>query len=98
VPLKPKVVLVVGPEVEDHLQAFVTRCLDEGVQLICVVGPRCALIEDLIDEWVIDISHRSGRELRVVITTSHPEEPLDEVIAFARAISDWPGTPEIVKL
>lgn len=74
--LARKIILHVPLSDEALLDDFVENCLADGVSLIAVVGPGCARIEDLIDEIVVG---DESRPERFVCTTSHPDEPLDEV-------------------
>jgi len=62
---------------EALLDDFVERCLRDEVSLIAVVGPGCARLEDVIDEIVVGDGSDPGR---FVCTSSHPDEPFDEVV------------------
>jgi hypothetical protein len=35
------------------LQAFVEKCLQDKVVLVCIIGDDCARVEDMIDELVV---------------------------------------------
>lgn len=93
-----KVVLRLPLSAPDRLPAFVEQCVVDGVELICVAGPMADEIEDQIDWLVVGDGSDAGR---FIVTTAHPEEPLDRVISFATA---WSGdgasgeAPEIVRL
>lgn len=72
------------------------KCLTDGVSLLAICGPGSSLLEDKVDWLVIGDGSRSDRFL---CTTSHPNEPLDEVIAFANAWeTDKVGAVEQVHL
>ncbi len=93
-----KIVLQLPLSAPGALAPFVERCVAEAVELICVVGPMADDIEDQID-WLI-VGDGSNAD-RFIVTTAHPNEPLDRVVGFATA---WTGdsapgeTPEIVCL
>src|SRR5438128_2019662 len=61
---------------------FVEACLRDGVRLVCVIGNDCRRVEDVIDELVVGDGTDPNRFLT---TTSHPDESLEEVKAFAEA-------------
>lgn len=97
-PYLSKVVLQLPLSAPDKLAAFVEECVADGVELICVAGPMADEIEDQIDWLVVGDGSDAGR---FIVTTAHPDEPLDRVISFAAA---WLGDgaagepPEIVRL
>lgn len=62
---------------ERLLDGFVEQCLRDDVSLIAVVGPGCARLEDVIDEIVVGDGSDPDR---FVCTTSHPDEPFDDVV------------------
>ena len=65
------------------LAAFVEECLRDGVRLIAVAGVDAKALEDEVDWLVIG---DGGDESRFIVTSSHPNESLEEVIEFA---SGW---------
>lgn len=75
--LAPKILLHSPPSDETLLADFVEQCLRDHVSLVAVIGEGCERIEDLIDEIVVGDGADSGRFL---CTTSHPAEPLDDVL------------------
>jgi len=77
VPLARKIILHSPVSDERLLAAFVEQCLRDRVSLIAVVGPGCARLEDLIDEIVVGDGSDPGR---CVCTTSHPDEPFENVL------------------
>ena len=97
-PYPSKVVLQLPLSAPDLLAPFIERCVADDVELICVVGPTADEIEDEID-WLV-VGDGSDAD-RFIVTTAHPNEPLDQVIQFATA---WTGdgapaeAPEIVRL
>ncbi len=78
--LEPKVVLVLPLSHRDLLPAFVEKCLADNVSLIAIVGEGCAQIEDEIDGLIVG---DGSDHTRFITTSSHPDEPLDEVVDFA---------------
>ena len=89
-PFARKIILHSPISDEALLDEFVERCLREGVSLIAVVGPDCARIEDLIDEIVV--GDGSGPD-RFLCTTSHPDEPFDDVMNLAIGWEHERGDP-----
>ena len=75
-----KIILHVPVSDEALLDHSVEQCLRDSVSLIAVVGPGCARIEDIIDEIVVGDGNDSARFL---CTTSHPNEPFDDVMNMA---------------
>jgi hypothetical protein len=97
-PYSSKLVLQLPLSAPDKLAQFVEQCVADSVELICVAGPMADGIEDQID-WLV-VGDGSDAD-RFIVTTAHPDEPLDRVISFAAA---WLGDgaagepPEIVCL
>jgi hypothetical protein len=91
-----KLVLNCSPGCYDRLEPFVERCLRDGVKFIAVAGERCDFIEDVIDELVVG---KGLDESRFILTSSHPGEPLDEVVRFVASLTgDYEGEVEVVEL
>jgi hypothetical protein len=76
----PKVVLQLPLKEPARLADFVERCLRDDVALIAVVGDGCEAVEDEIDEIV---TGDGSDDSRFITTSSHPGEPLEEVLEFA---------------
>jgi hypothetical protein len=72
-----KIVLHSPVSDEKLLNDFVEQCLRDEVSLIAIVGPGCARLEDLIDEIVVGDGSDPDR---FVCTSSHPDEPFDDVV------------------
>ena len=53
--------------------------LEKEYELFCVVGEDCMLWEEIMDELAVG----DGTNPRCIITTSHPDETVEEVIEFA---------------
>ena len=79
-PLARKIVLHTPISDEALLDAFVEQCLRDEVSLMAVVGPDCSRIEDVIDEIVVGDGSDPARFL---CTTSHPDEPIEDVTNMA---------------
>ena len=81
--LKPRIVLHSPVAEAAKLALFVDQCLRDGVRLIAIVADGCEALEEEID-WLII---RDGFDPdRLICTSSHPDQPLDEVLEFA---STW---------
>ncbi|HWU27374.1 MAG TPA: hypothetical protein VN154_13330 [Rhizomicrobium sp.] len=76
----PKIVLCVPLKDGKALEPFVEDCLRDKVVLIAVVGDGCRHVEDLIDDIVVG---DGSDPRRFVVTSSHPEESVEEVVNFA---------------
>jgi hypothetical protein len=77
-----KIILYAPPWDSPRLEAFVEKCIQDKVVLVCVTGNDCAKVEDVLDELVVG----DGSDLtRFFTTTSHPNESIAEVHAFAEA-------------
>jgi hypothetical protein len=77
-----KIVLHCTRGVPPHLEELVAGFIRNGVELVCVVGPDCRKVEDIIDELVVGDGSRDD----FVATTSHPDESLADVIEFANTV------------
>jgi len=81
---------------EDLLAAFVEQCLRDNVSLIAVFGEGAARIEDIIDELVVG---DGSDDTRFVVTSSHPNETVEEAVEFVCLWNDKRDQPvEIVRL
>jgi len=81
--LAPRIVLHSPLADPTKLSPFVEQCLGDGVRLIAIVGEGAEALEDEIDWLVIG---DGTDEDRFVVTSSHPNEGLEEVLEFA---SGW---------
>lgn len=79
----PRVVLRLPLAKPWALGAFVEACLRDQVALIAVWGPGCVEGEKQIDALVVG---DGADDSRFVVTTSHPDESLEDVVEFA---SNW---------
>lgn len=80
-PFAPRLILHTPLSDETLLGAFVEQCLKDGVSLVAVVGPDCARVEDIIDGIVVG---DGGDSSRFLFTTSHPNEPFEDVLNMVR--------------
>jgi hypothetical protein len=81
-PYAQRIILHAPPWDSPALAEFVEACLRDRVLLICIIGDGCRGVEDVIDDLVVGDGTDPNRFLT---TTSHPDESLDEVKAFAEA-------------
>jgi hypothetical protein len=81
--LPPRIVLHSPVADQAALEPFVEQCLVDGVCLIAIIGEGAEALEEEVDWLVIgDGADKS----RFLVTSSHPEESLEEVLEFA---SGW---------
>lgn len=92
----PKIVLVCRQGYQSGLDQLVEQFIADGVKFVGVVGHDCRRVEDIIDELIVgDASDPS----RSILTSAHPDESLEEVIAFADSLSeDLGGGVQVVEL
>jgi len=93
--LARKVILHSPISDETLLLGFVETCLNDGVSLLAIVGPGCAQLEEAIDEIVCGDGFGPKRFLS---TTSHPDEPLQDVLNMARIWDGGNGAMQEVRL
>ncbi len=91
----PKIVLQARDPDSPLLGDFVEDCLSDKVNLICVIGENCHLVEDVID-WLI-IADGSDPS-RFIVTTCHKDQALDDVLEFARYWPEIEGEAQQVTL
>jgi hypothetical protein len=77
VPLARKIILHSPVSDQSVLEKFVEQCLADGVSLIAIVGPSCRELEDAVDLIVVG---DGSDPVRFVCTTSHPDEPFEDVV------------------
>lgn len=82
--LAPKVILHAPPWDSPLLESFVARCITNGVRLICVLGPDCERVHDVIDEIII--GDGTGEGGYGMLTTWHTGESIEDVRKFARTV------------
>ncbi len=92
----PKVVLHCQAGYRMELDRLVQRFLVCGVRFVGVVGENCEQVEEIIDALVVGDGTDSSR---FILTSSHPGESVEDVVAFARSISSaGDGEAQVVVL
>jgi hypothetical protein len=76
-PYAAKIILHAPLAEPAQLESFVGACLADRVALIAIVGKDADKLEDLIDEIVVG---DGSDQRRFIVTTSHRDESLDEVL------------------
>src|SRR5262245_49140197 len=66
-----------------RLDAMVEEFIRDGVVFVGVVGKDCEKVEEIIDELVVGNGGRSYE----LLTSSHPDESIDEALEFARSLT-----------
>jgi len=95
VPYQKKIILNCPKGYRPRLDDLVEQFIRDGVVFVGVVGKDCAKIEDLIDELVVGDGSRDYD----LLTSSHPDESIDEAISFARGLTgEYAGDVQIVEL
>ena len=79
--LARKIILHSPVQDESQLVAFVERCLADGVSLLAIYGVGCEELEETIDWLVVGDGANPDR---LLCTTSHPDEPFDDVLNMAQ--------------
>ena len=74
------------------MEAFIR----DGVKFVGVVGQGSGTVEDLIDSFVVgDGSDPS----RFILTSSHPQETLDQAVHFASELTgEYAGSVQVVEV
>jgi hypothetical protein len=66
-----------------RLDALVEDFIRDGVVFVGVVGKDCSRVEHIIDELVVG----DGTRDYDLLTSSHPDESIQEVIQFAKSLT-----------
>jgi hypothetical protein len=78
---------------QDHILKELVR---HDTALVCVTGVDAAFIEDMLDEFAANDDSGAGDRL---ITTSHTDDSLEQVLAFANAFDvGEPGELSIIEI
>ena len=80
------VVVLAEAAYSDAHRDCLRRLIDEGIELFCVQGADCAGWEAEMARLCIALDASGEVPGAFCLTTCHPDENADEVIAFAR---DW---------
>ena len=90
-----KIVLHCPRGYQPELDTLVRQWIRDGVVFVGAVGKDCAHVEDIIDELCVG----DGSNPYFMITTSHPNESIADVLECADALSGrQPGPVEVVEL
>ena len=76
-----KVILHCRAGYRTELDALIEQFIRDGVAFVGVVGPDCTRVEDIIDEICVG----DGSHPYFMVTSSHPDETIAEVVEFARS-------------
>lgn len=57
------------------------RAVAQGLAFASAWGPACTMVEDVFDETIVDTGNDESAD-DVVLTTSHPDESLEETLEF----------------
>ncbi len=77
------------------LEPLVEEFIKAGVIFVAVVGKDCTKVEEIIDELVVG----DGSRAYDLLTSSHPNESVDEALEFARSLSlNFAGPVQLVTL
>jgi hypothetical protein len=87
---KPHFVLFLAMDAEKvttkEIAEFAERTISQGTVYLCAWGPDCERVHDIFDDVLllreIDGDDSFSRE-RIIMTTWHHDEPLDEALYFA---------------
>lgn len=91
-----KIVLVSRSDYEARHDHLLQNLVDRKIILFCAVGRDCEAWEDAMDWMCIG---PDGESRGFVVTTSHPDESIEEVISFAEDwILDEPSSVEIMEI
>lgn len=70
--------------------------VEDGVRFVGCVGQDCEIVEDVVD-WVA--IENGSPERNFILTSSHPNETVREVVDFALALSeDYEGEVQVVEV
>jgi len=78
------------------LKPFVEQCLQDEVALVAIVGDDADEIEDRINDILVDDGADPNR---FFVTTSHMDEPIEDVLYFAQSYeADQGGEVQQIRL
>lgn len=80
------IVLVSNSGYSDEHRGLLRCWLDEGIALFRVVGKDCEVWEEAMDYPCVNLDVSGDKPGAFCVTTSHPDETVDEVVQFA---SNW---------
>jgi hypothetical protein len=95
-PYGRKIVLHCPTGYHARLDQMVQQFFRDGVVFVGVVGEDCARLEAIIDELMVDDG--SGQS-RFILTSSHPNESVEDALAFARSLAkEYSGEVQVIQL
>lgn len=95
-PFAKKLVLHCPNGMPAGMSAFAAQFVLDGVKFVASVGPACREIEDIVDDAAIAAG---SPERNFILTSSHPDESLSDVIEFAEGLGgEYDGPVQIVEL
>ena len=95
-PYLPKVVLHSTGGVPEGLSTLVETFIADGVKYVGVVGSEAALIEEIIDEYVVG---DGSDDTRSILTASHENDTLEHALAFALSLTgEYEGEVQLVEV
>ena len=93
-PHSKKVILIAESGDVSGRDRLLHELFDDRIELFCAVGKDAQEWEDAMD-WICVMADVDGGIDHLVLTTSHENDPLDDVIQLARQISVPSGETEI---
>ncbi len=67
---------------DEQLFSLVEWVMDQSAVYVCVWGPGCERVHDVINETIVEFDHPKSDET-VIMTTWHDDESLEEALWFA---------------
>jgi hypothetical protein len=80
------------PMSTNEISDIANWALDQGAVYVCVWGPDCERVHDIIDEVLVDRNPDATDE-DVIMTTWHDDEALNEALWFAE--SEFPELAQV---
>jgi hypothetical protein len=91
-----KVVLHTPNGLPKDMAEVAERLVEDGVAFVAAVGPDCEVVEEIVDETAVG---DGSTDHPFILTSSHPNETLQEAIAFARQLTgEYAGDVQVVEL
>ncbi|WP_422014308.1 DUF7684 family protein [Roseateles sp.] len=95
-PFAPKLVLHCPNGIPAAMEELAQQFVADGVKMVAIVGPSCREIEDTVDNAAVAAG---SPERHFILTSSHPNDSLAEVIEFAEGfVGDYEGPVQVVKI
>jgi hypothetical protein len=95
VPHPKKIVLHCRTGYSPRLDTLIEGFIRDGVIFIGVVGADCAKVEDIIDEIVVGDGSRDYH----MLTSSHPDESVEEAVCFADSLTgEFEGKAHVIEV